>query len=139
VTEPGTVIGIDYGTRRIGVAASDPARVTAFPVAVVDVDDDMWERLVEVVRDREATLVVVGLPVGLSGAEGASALAARTLGEELGRRTGLPIEYADERFTTRSAEQLLVASNVKRRKRRTVVDSMAASVMLQSYLDTRTR
>lgn len=139
MTEPGTVIGIDYGTRRIGVAASDPARTTSFPVAVVDVDDDMWDRLVELIETRQATLLVVGLPVGLSGTEGTSAGAARALGRELAERTGLPLEFADERFTTRSAEQLLVASNVKRRKRRAVVDSMAASVMLQNYLDTRNR
>ena len=137
MTEPGTVIGIDYGTRRIGVAASDPGRVTAFPVAVIDVDASMWDRLQEIIDERRGTLIVVGLPVGLSGVEGSSAQAARAMATELAERTGLPVEFADERFTTRSAEQLLVASNVKRRKRRSVVDSMAASVMLQSYLDTR--
>lgn len=137
MTEPGPVIGIDYGTRRIGVAASDPRRMTAFPVAVVEVGEDMWDQLGEIIAARGATLVVVGLPVGLSGVEGRSAQAARHLGTELADRTGLPVEYADERFTTRSAEQLLVTSNVKRRKRRSVVDSMAASVMLQNYLDTR--
>lgn len=137
MTEPGVVIGLDYGTRRIGVAASDPGRVTAFPVAVVEVSDDMWVTLEEIIRERRASLIVVGLPVGLSGGEGESARAARAMAEELRDRTGLSVEFADERFTTRSAEQLLVASNVKRRKRRSVIDSVAATVMLQNYLDTR--
>ena len=137
MSEPGVVIGLDYGTHRVGVAASDPGRVTAFPVDVVLVDDDLWTRLREIIEQRQATLIVVGLPVSLSGAEGESAQAARRFAAEVGHRASIPVEFADERFTTRSAEQLLVASNVKRRKRRSVIDSMAATVMLQNYLDTR--
>lgn len=135
--EPGVVIGLDYGTHRVGVAASDPGRTTAFPVTVVEVDDSIWDRLEELIREKEATLVVMGLPVGLSGQEGASAKAAQSMAQELGTRIEIPVEFADERFTTRTAEQLLVASNVRRRRRRSVVDSMAAAVMLQNYLDTR--
>ncbi len=137
MSEPGAVIGLDYGTRRVGVASCDPRRVTAFPVAVVEVADDMWEQLQVLVTERRATLIVVGLPISLSGHEGESARAARAFAQELGSRTGLPVEFADERFTTSSAEQLLVASNVRRRKRRSVVDAMAATLMLQNYLDTR--
>lgn len=136
MTEPGTVIGLDYGTKRIGVAASDPGRTTAFPVAVVEVDDGIWDRLSEIIEDKGARLVVVGLPVGLSGDEGGSAQAARALGRELETRLGVTVEFADERFTTRSAEQLLVSSNVRRRKRRVIIDSVAATLMLQNYLDT---
>ena len=137
MSEPGVAVGIDYGTKRIGLAASDPARRTAFPVGVIEVSDTVIASIAEAAAERSATLLVVGLPVGLSGSEGESARAARRLGDHLAAETGLPVEYADERFTTRSAEQLLVSSNVKRRKRRTVVDAMAAAVMLQNYLDTR--
>lgn len=139
MTEPGCVIGLDYGTHRIGVAASDPGRTTAFPVTVIAVDDELWDHLKRLISERRATLVVVGLPVGLSGDEGRAAHAARSMAAELATHVDVPIEFADERFTTRSAEQMLVASNVKRRKRRSVIDAMAATVMLQNYLDTRTR
>lgn len=137
MTEPGTVLGLDYGTVRVGVAGSDPERRTAFPIAVVAVDDEVWDRLQTIVDERGAQLLVIGLPVGLSGHEGPAARAARDFGAELSRRTGVEVCFADERFTTRSAEEMLIGSNVKRRKRRTVIDAVAAAVMLQNFLDTR--
>lgn len=135
MTEPGVVLGLDHGTTRIGVAGSDPGRLTAFPIEVIPVDDALWDRVCAIAEQRQATLVVVGLPVSLSGDEGHSAVAARRFAHEVGAATGLPVVMADERFTTSSAENLLIGSNVKRRKRRQVIDAVAAAVMLQSYLD----
>ncbi len=81
------------------------------------------------------TRIVVGLPTGLSGAEGPSAKAARTVGDMVAEATGLPVEYQDERFTSVTAEAALLEGGVRRAKRRDVRDKVAAAVILQTYLD----
>jgi len=82
-------------------------------------------------------MVIVGLPTGLSGEEGVSAVGARALGKELLAATGIPVDYLDERFTSKLAEDVLLQSGMKRRQRRETVDKVAAAIILQDYLDVR--
>lgn len=132
----GRVLGLDYGTVRIGVAVSDALGIAARPVRAMAADtfDDDLEALVE---ELAPSMVVVGLPTGLSGHEGESAEGARALAALVEERTGLPVEFADERFTSTRAEALLKDRIRDRRERRQHVDAVAASVMLQGWLDAR--
>ena len=131
-------MGLDYGTRRIGVALSDALQLTAQPFAVLDTSSGrLRSELLGLVEDNDVELIVVGLPIGLSGRETESTEGARKLAARVGEITGLPVELADERFTTRTAEQVLIGANVRRQRRKQVVDKVAAAVMLQHYLDGR--
>lgn len=123
----------------MGLAASDPTRTLASPVAVLDRADGarLWERVRAEARLRAAVGVVVGLPLGMDGSEGDAAGAARALAAEAERETGLAVELQDERLSTVEAERSLLAQGMRRRRRRERVDAVAAAVVLQSWLDTR--
>ncbi len=133
----GCALGIDVGSVRVGVAASDPTGTIASPVTVLQRDRtrDLWSRLREEIAGRNATMVVVGLPRLLDGSEGDMARDARAFAAEARRELGLPVSLWDERMTTVLAERSLIASGARRDKRRQVIDSVAASLMLQSWLD----
>lgn len=128
------ILGVDYGSTRVGLAVSDGLGITAAPLEVVP-RRDIVARVTRLVLELEIGKIVLGLPTSLGGTEGDAATAARQLGNELGDATGLPIEYHDERFTSRMAESSLLESGMKRRKRRSTVDMVAAALILQDYLD----
>ena len=132
----GRVLAFDYGTVRIGVAVSDALRITAGPLEVIPTADAMnhVKRLIDVYQP---SVIVVGLPIGLSGSEGRSAEEARAFGAAVEAETGIHVEYVDERFTTHTAERAMLEGGVKRRDRRRNVDKVAAAVILRNYLDRR--
>jgi len=132
----GRVLGLDYGTVRVGVAVSDALRVAARPVRSVPAER-FAEVLPDLVAELEPTLVVMGLPIGLSGERGASVVGAEALAELVRDTTGLEVVMADERFSSTKAEELLAAREPDRRRRRQQVDAVAASVTLQGWLDAR--
>ena len=136
---PGSVLGIDAGSVRVGIAVSDPTRTVATPVVTVPRrPETLWARLREEIEARGVTSIVVGLPRRLDGSEGGAAAAARELAAEAERRTDLEVLLWDERFTTAQAERQMIASGVRRRRRRESIDAIAATLMLQSWLDSRT-
>jgi putative Holliday junction resolvase len=94
-------------------------------------------RIAQLVEERGVTEIVVGLPTTLSGREGESAQAARQLGSEIEAATGLRVEWVDERFTTSTAERAMLAAGVRRRSRRESLDKVAATIILQAFLDRR--
>lgn len=132
------VLGLDLGTRRIGVAVSDPRSVLASPVTVVvrsgDVGTD-HRAIGALVAEYEAGRVVVGLPLSLDGSIGPAARAALDEVAVLADALDVPVDTYDERLTTVTAEQRLRAANVRGRARRKVIDQAAAAVMLQAWLD----
>lgn len=133
---PGRVLALDFGTRRVGVAVSDPLGLTAQAHSVLDGEDPaLMDRIARLAAELGAERIVVGLPVGLSGREGPAAEAARRFAGSAGAATGLPVHLVDERFTTVSAERVLVEAGLSGRRRRRVRDRVAAAVLLQSYLD----
>ena len=136
MTAPGVVVAVDVGTVRVGVAASDPHRVLASPVETVPAPGH--ERVVEIVAERDAVLVVVGLPTSLSGrATSASADMARSYAAALQARLDVPVQLEDERLTTVAAAQALRASGKRGKEARGVVDQAAAVALLQGFLDRR--
>ena len=130
----GRLLGLDYGTHRVGVAISDTSQIIATPYAVLAADGAI-AGVSEIAAAEEVEAIVVGLPVSLSGEEGASAQAARAFAAEVGEAVGLDVVLVDERYTTKVAEDALIAGGVGRRKRRDIRDKMAATVMLQGHLD----
>jgi len=138
----GRALGVDLGGRRIGLALSDPDGVIASPHSVLtrgrnhSVDH---AAIVAVAREAGAVAIVVGLPLSLSGRPGPAARAALVEIEELRTAAGpdLRVEECDERLTTVVAERALVEGGVRRDRRRSVVDKVAAAVMLQSWLEAR--
>jgi putative holliday junction resolvase len=134
----GRVLALDVGTRRLGVAVSDPTGTVASPLATVPRRSPAEDaRAIAAVADEQAaTTVVVGLPVTLAGREGPAAAAVRAYLAELAELLpGLAFELVDERLSTVAAERALVGGGVRRQARRQVVDQVAASVFLQTWLD----
>lgn len=128
------VLGVDYGTKRVGLALSDEIGLTAQPLDVTP-RRQLADRLRRLDREYDIGTVVVGLPTGLSGDEGTSASAARDLGAEISEILGTEVVFVDERFTSRIAESALVESGMGRRQRKETVDKVAAAIILQAYLD----
>ena len=123
----GRILALDHGSARCGCAVSDPSGTLATPLAAVDRPDTRrgMARLARLAEEHQVDRVVVGLPVGLSGEEGAQAAAARAFARRLGEAVGVPVELHDERLTTRLAERTGGAADA---------DSRAAAHLLESYL-----
>ncbi len=130
------ILAVDYGTVRIGLALSDPMRVVAQPLPYVKAGSPKAAaaEIARICQERGVAEIVVGLPLRTDGAEGVSSAQARNFGERLATVTGLPVEYLDERFTSRTAERLLLEGDVSRKKRRELRDGVAALVLLQDLL-----
>jgi putative holliday junction resolvase len=134
------VLALDLGSKRIGVAVSDLTGTVASPLTVLERSKSRHhdhQRIVALVRDEKAGLVVIGLPLSLSGDEGPAARAARTEANAIATLVDVPIETFDERLTTVTAERALSEAGVRGRARREVVDKVAAAVILQAFLDRR--
>jgi putative Holliday junction resolvase len=131
------ILGLDFGTRRIGAAVSDPGRTIAFPLEQYercgpDADARHYRALV---KDNDVDRIVVGLPLHTSGREGQLASQARMFGDWLARLSERPVYYFDERYTSVEAEHRLIDAGLTRQKRKALRDKLAAQIMLQSYLD----
>jgi putative Holliday junction resolvase len=132
------VVALDLGTRRIGVAVSDPGGRLATPVKVVERSGDLEHDrrvLAELVDELEAERVVIGLPLSLDGSLGPAARAALEETDALGAHLSVPVETYDERFTTVTADHLLSQQKRNARERRKSIDMAAAAVLLQAWLD----
>ncbi len=137
-TLAGRAVGIDFGSRRIGVAVSDSGRMVATPFETIKrVGDRTIEhgRIAAIVAEIEATVVVVGLPLSLDGSDGHAAKLVRSEVRGLAKRLTIPVEEYDERFTTVTAEQSLREMGTRGRAKRDVIDQVAAAVLLQGWLD----
>lgn len=136
----GVLLGVDVGEARVGVAASDALGLLAHPVATLRRDRDGGsdlEQIAEEARQREAVLVVVGMPRSLDGTERVAALRARGYAERLQRCLEVPVRLWDERLSTVDAHRALHSSGVPGRDQRGVVDQVAAVLILQAALDSR--
>lgn len=132
-------LGLDVGTKTIGVAVSDGLGLTAQTVTTIrrtSLKADL-AALGELVREHEAERFVVGLPLNMDGSEGPRAEATRKFVETLTQALGLPVELWDERLSTVAAQRTLLEADLSRAKRRQVIDQMAAQFILQGWLDAR--
>ncbi|MGN6033056.1 MAG: Holliday junction resolvase RuvX [Thermomicrobiales bacterium] len=132
---PGRMLGLDLGERRIGVAISDELGMIASPLTMVPRQGPVVKDVLALIERYGIVRVIVGMPTSLSGREGPQAASIRAYAESIRAELGVPLDYWDERMTTSIAEQHLIASGVRRDKRKQQVDAMAAAVMLQGYLD----
>lgn len=134
-------MGLDVGTKTVGVAVADELGFTAQPITVVrrsNLKADLAE-LIRLAADRSVDRFVLGLPLNMDGSEGPRALATRKFGDALAKASNLLIIYQDERLTTVAAERSLLEADVSRQKRREVIDQVAASLILQGWLDAQPR
>lgn len=130
------ILALDYGTKRIGVALSDELGWTAQPLETFErrtLDRDI-AHIASLVRSHEVGKVVLGLPLQLNGREGPAIHAMREFATKLEQGVSVPLVLWDERMTTKAAEDLLIAADVSRKKRKGAVDRVAAAILLQSYL-----
>jgi putative holliday junction resolvase len=137
----GVLIGLDLGSKTIGVAASDPDRRVAAPVETIsrqrfNVDA---RRILDLAAERRAAGLVLGLPINMDGSEGPRAQATRAFARNLARLTELPIALWDERLSTAAVERALIAADASRAKRKNVIDQHAAAYILQGALDRLSR
>jgi putative Holliday junction resolvase len=130
-------MAVDPGSRRVGVAISDPGGTIAAPLTSLPAEpaETLVTRLLALAREQGARSLVVGLPRRLDGSQGPEARAARALAEELRRSSGLPVTMVDERLTSVAAERALLATGTRRARRRELSDRVAAALILQSHLD----
>jgi putative Holliday junction resolvase len=132
-------MGLDLGSKTIGVAISYELGITGQSLKTLrraSLRSDL-AALRELVRDHAVSRIVVGLPLNMDGSEGPMAAGCREFGKVLAADLELPVEYWDERLSTVAAERVLLQGDVSRRKRRLVVDSLAAAIILQGWLDAR--
>ncbi len=135
------VIGLDLGSKTIGVAISDITRRIASPLETIarkKFTDDA-RRLLAITEDRKAGLFVLGLPLNMDGSEGPRAQSTRAFARNLARLTPLPITFWDERLSTAAVERMLIGADASRARRAEVVDKLAAAYILQSALDSLNR
>ncbi len=134
------ILGLDVGSKTIGVAAGDDVSGMAFPVTVIErkgVRRDV-DAICALAEDRDATEAVVGLPLAMDGTRGEQTGLAESIARELETR-GFTVHFQDERLTTVAAERTLLEADVSRKKRKRVVDKLAATLILQVFLDRRQR
>jgi putative Holliday junction resolvase len=130
----GRLLGLDYGSKRIGVAISDTSQLIATPYEVIPAGEAM-SALDRILADEDIEAIIVGLPTSLSGEDSPSTDAARKFAAAVEAHTGVGVMLVDERFSTKVAEDVLIAGGMSREKRRDIRDKVAATVILQGHLD----
>jgi putative Holliday junction resolvase len=134
------VLGIDLGSKRIGIAASDRSGTIASPLTVLQRCGSQGgdhRNIAKIVVEEEAVAIVVGLPLNMDGSEGKAAQSARAEVERMATVVGVPVYVHDERLTTVAADRVMMEQNLNAQARRKVVDKWAAAVILQAWLDSR--
>lgn len=135
----GRVMGIDFGTRHIGIALSDEMRIIAsgFETVNWNGEDDSWalNRICEIIKEKNVVEIVLGKPSRTDGTESESERKAKAFGDKLASLSGIEPVYRDERFTTVIASQYLHDTNMKAKKQKKIIDQVAAEVILREYLE----
>jgi len=133
----GKLLGLDLGTKTIGVAVSDGMRYSATPLETIQRTKFTADavRLVQLIAENQAVALVLGLPLNMDGSEGPRAQSTRTFARNLSQKTPLPILFWDERLSTSAVTRMLIEADTRRDKRAEVVDKLAASYILQGFLD----
>ncbi len=133
------ILAIDYGTKRMGIAVSDELKMIAQPLEFISAEPfaGFLARLKQLIREKAVELILVGMPRNMDGSYGPAALEVQEFVAVVKTSVAIPIQTLDERLTSVQANRFLVQGNVRREKRRKKVDQMAAAILLQSYLDSR--
>jgi putative holliday junction resolvase len=139
MNNPGRIMALDVGDVRTGVAMTDPLQMIASPHSVVQQPslEGALRELKRIIQESEPVLIVVGIPLDQEGKQGRQANKVMAFVEKLRAETSVEIVTQDERFTTTAAERMLISADVSRKKRKQVVDKIAATNILRSYMDRR--
>ena len=134
------IMGLDVGSKTVGVAISDPLGFTAQGLEIIQIDEEKeqfgFERLTELVEQYKVDKFVLGLPKNMNNTSGSRVEASKAYGEKIAQLFQIPVEYQDERLTTVAAERMLIEqADISRNKRKKVIDKLAAQLILQNYLD----
>jgi len=128
---------VDYGLKRTGLAVCDAGETLASPLAVLTGQDRLADRIAEASRRQEAEALLVGLPLNMDGTEGKQTARVREFAAELGRRTGLTVEFQDERLSSFGAGDKISGLGITRKNKKKVLDAIAAADILQAFIDER--
>ena len=133
----GRMLGVDFGLRRVGLALSDEDRILATPLMVAHVQStkDAVTAVATQAKEHGVDEIVLGLPLNMNGTEGPLAEQVRAFSEALAECVTVPIRLWDERLTSKSAEDVLILAGTRRKRRKEVIDKLAAQIMLQHFLD----
>lgn len=140
--EPGRVMALDVGSKRIGVALTDTLRLLASPLTTIRAQprEAAFERITTLIGQNEVVELVIGLPISLNGNVGPQAEIVKRFAAELESRIQVPIHFFDERYTSSEAERVMIEMGLKAEQRKARIDEMAASIILRDYIDAqRTR
>ena len=131
------IMAVDLGKARTGIAICDKTELLASPLIQINEynREKLLDKISDLAREKRVELLVVGLPKNMDGSEGESAKNARAFADELGEKTGLPVEMQDERGTTITAHNYLNVTDTRGKKRKSVVDAVAATIILEDYLN----
>ena len=131
------ILAVDYGDKRTGIAVCDKLEILASPVCVLTEwnAETLAHKIIDIAIEKKAEKIVVGLPKNMDGSKGFRAEACEALGDLLKSKCDIPVVFWDERLTTVSAHRILSENNVRGKKRKSVVDSVAAEIILQNYID----
>ncbi|KIL53389.1 holliday junction resolvase [Jeotgalibacillus alimentarius] len=137
------IMGLDVGSKTIGVAVSDDLGWTAQGIETVKINEAAgqfgFKRIIEIAEEHDVSKIIIGLPKNMNNSLGPRAEASQRYGDMLGRRVDAEIVYWDERLSTMAAERVLLEADMSRGKRKKVIDKMAAVMILQGYLDSNTK
>ena len=133
----GKLLGVDFGDTRTGLAVSDPSRLLASGIGYVSPGgiEKCADTVAEIAKEQRVSAIIVGLPVNMDGSEGGRAARCRKFAHLLSERTGLTVAMFDERMTTMTASRYLNETNTRGKKRKTVIDTLSAQIILQNCLD----
>lgn len=127
------ILAVDYGSKRLGLALSDETKKISFPIPYLSVEKK--EQIIDLIRNQEVDLIILGMPKSLDNKETKSAQDVREFAEWLKQKINVPIKFADERFSTKEAMHRIHAKDLKGRKARSEIDSLVAQRMLEMYLE----
>lgn len=130
------LMGIDFGDARVGIALSDPLMIMSQGYKTINNDgtDSLYEEIVAIIKDKEVTKIVIGLPKNMDNTQGFRTDATMEFAEKLKTFTNVPIDFSDERLTTVSAHGFLNEMNVRGKKRKGAVDTLSAALILETYM-----
>lgn len=136
----GRVLGLDFGSKTVGVAVSDPLGITAQGVEIIRREREgkirgTLQRIEELIEEYEVKCIVLGMPFNMNGTEGERVEKTRAFAESIERRSGLTVEFVDERLTTVAADRAMMEMDIRRENRKEYVDEIAAMLILQTWLE----
>lgn len=130
-------MGVDYGDKRIGIALTDALCIISSPFEVYKNvgEEDALNHLNDIIKQFNVDDIAMGLPLNMDGSEGERAIIHREFGEKLEKLSGVKVNYVDERLTSAEAEDILIASGVRREKRKELIDKISAQIILQTHIN----